>query len=301
MRPLPALALASLPLLCGACSRDGSIPGDLTGTLVFISDREGRPALYLRRLPDGADFVITAQDEPVDEPALSPSGKHVAFTMGGRVGIVSLDSYDTRFATLGVDWKDAAPTWRPDGKALAVSARPSDGLRTDIHLLTLDPASGLAVREALTETPYLDETSPVFSPDGRYLVFVRSDNLYRLGLKDRRVRRLTGGFRIMRSPRFLPSGRLVCLWTQGKQFGIDLMDVDGENRQTVGTGTAFYRTIAPSPDGRYLAATLSFDENAIRLAQQEEIHLLTLGEGGQARGTLARSWRRACHSPDWGR
>ena len=247
MRLVPVvLVLASLGMACG---REGGLRDELKGTLVFVSDRDGRDALYLRRLPDGADFQIVAQAEPVGEPALSPNGKDVAFTMSGRVGIVSLETYDTRFVTLGVDWKDSSPSWRPDGKALVVSSRPSDGARPDVHLLTLDPASGLALREPLTQTPYLDETTPIFSPDGRSVVFIRGDNLYRLELKDQRTRRLTGGFRIMRHPRFLPSGKLVCLWTQGKQFGIDLMDADGDKRETIGSGSAFYRTIAPSPDG----------------------------------------------------
>jgi Tol biopolymer transport system component len=299
MRVFPVVLASAF--LCGACGRGGGLRDELGGTLVFVSDREGRDALYLRRLPDGADFQIVSQDEPVGEPVLSPNGKDVAFTMGGRVGVVSLDTYNTRFVTVGVDWKDSNPAWRPDGKALVVSSRLPDGARPDLHLLTLDPGSGLALREQLTQTPYLDETTPVFSPDGRAVVFIRGDNLYRLELKDRRTRRLTGGFRIMRCPRFLPSGRLVCLWTQGKQFGIDVMDADGEKRETVGSGTAFYRTIAPSPDGRYLAATLSFEANIIALRQTEEIRLLALSEGGQAVGVLAKSWRRSSHSPDWGR
>ena len=293
-------AAVTLAFLCSACGPGGEPHDGLKGTLVYVSDREGRDALYLRRLPDGADFQIVSQDEPVGEPALSPNGKDVAFTMGGRVGIVSLDSYNARFVTLGVDWKDSTPSWRPDCRALVVSSRPSDGVRPDLHLLTLDPTSGLALREPLLQTPFLDETTPTFSPDGRFVVFVRQDNLYRLEIRDRRIRRLTGGFRIMRSPRFLLSGRLVCLWTQGKQFGIDLMDADGEKRETVGTGSAFYRTIAPSPDGRYLAATLSFETNVIALRQTEEIRLLSLG-GGQPAGALAKSWRRSNHSPDWGR
>lgn len=277
------------------------MPSDLKGTVVFVSDRDGRDALFLRRLPDGADFLIAAMDEPIGEPALSPNGKEVAFTMGGRIGLVSLETHRARFVTWGVDWRDASPSWKPDGKTLVVSSRHADGVKADLHLLVLDPTSGLAVREALTQTPYLDEVTPVFSPDGSFLVFIRGDNLYRFELRDRRTRRLTGGFRIMRSPRFLPSGRLVCLWSQGKQFGIDLMDADGANRETLNHGSSFYRTLAPSPDGRYFAATLSFESDAITLRQKEEIRLLALGEGGRALGVLARSWRSACHSPDWGR
>ncbi|MET0555699.1 MAG: hypothetical protein ABW221_21855, partial [Vicinamibacteria bacterium] len=103
----------------------------------------------------------------------------------------------------------------------------------------------------------------------------------------------------VRSARFLSSGRLLCLWSQGKQFGMDVMDADGRNRETLSQGSTFYRTVAPSPDGRYLAATLTYEANALRFQQREEVQLLDAK--GLPLGTLAESWRTATHSPHWGR
>jgi Tol biopolymer transport system component len=279
--------------------RSDSLPADLTGTLVFVSDRDGRDSLYLRRLPDGADFQLANLTEPVEEPALSPDGRQVAFAMGGRVGLVTVETHEVKFVTLGVDWKDAAPTWRPDGKALVVSSRRSSGESADLHLLTLGSAAGADVRRPLTRTDHQDETSPSYGPDGTSIAFVRGDNVYRLFPRDGSIRRLTGGFRLVRQARFLPSGRLLCLWSQGKQFGLDAMDADGANRETLSQGTAYYRTVSPSPDGRYLAATFSYESNALRFRQREEIHLLDAR--GQPLGTLVRSWRTATHTPFWGR
>jgi Tol biopolymer transport system component len=291
-----ALACAALSAGCGG---GGPLPRDLTGTLVFVSDRDGRDALYLRRLPGGADFQLTHLTEPVGEPALSPNGRQVAFTMGGRIGLLTVETHEVSFVTLGKDWQDASPCWRADGKALVVSSRRQDGSSADLHLLMLGSPAGADIRRPLTRTDHQDELSPSCSPDGASVAFVRGDNAYRLVLADDSIKRLTGGFRLVRVARFLPSGRLLCLWSQGKQFGVDVMDADGHNRETLSQGSAFYRTVAPSPDGKYLAATLTYEANALRFQQREEVRLLDAK--GLPLGTLAESWRTATHSAHWGR
>jgi Tol biopolymer transport system component len=295
---VPLRPLALLAVLGASCG-GARLPSDLSGTLLFVSNRDGRDTIYLRRLPDGADFALVVQDEPVGEPAISPNGKEAAFSMRGRIGLVTLETHAVRFLTLGVDWKDGEPSWRPDGRALVVSSRHLEGAAADVHLLLLSPPAGGDLRQPLTRTEHLDENHPAFTPDGRHVAFIRGDNLFRVEVSSGHVQRLTGGFRLMRYPRFLPSGRLLCLWTQGKQFGLDAMDADGENRETLSQGTAFYRTLAPSPDGKYLAVTLGFETDALRFRQSEEVRLLD--ERGQPVGTLAESFRTGTHSPSWGR
>jgi Tol biopolymer transport system component len=197
-----------------------------------------------------------------------------------------------------VDWQDEAPSWRPDGRALVVSARASEGAQADLHLIPLSVPPGGDARRPLTRTPH-DETEAVFAPDGSGLVYVREERLFRLDLESGQARPLTRGFRAMRGPRFLPDGRVVAPWTHEKQFGIDVLSADGTMRETLAQGTDYYRTIAPSPDGRYMAAALAFRTDALRLRQNERVVLLD-GRGRRL-GTLASSWRRACRAPFWGR
>jgi Tol biopolymer transport system component len=283
--------------------RSKPLPADLKGALVFVSDRAGTEALFLRRLPKGEDQRLTFTSEPAREPSFSPDGTQVAFSMGGRIGLVSLPSGDVRILTLGIDWRDGAPAWRPDGKALVVVARGRQADHGELHLLELSGPDGQVVRTPLTESRGLGYETPRFSPDGAYVFAVREDHVFRISLADGRPSRVTGGFHRYRSPRFLPSGRLLALWTQEKQFGIDVMDQDGKNRETLSQGTALYRSVTASPDGRYLAASFRYDlefrpAEALELRKTEEVRLLDAQ--GRALGPIARSWSRSNHSPDWG-
>ena len=280
-----------------------SLPANLAGTVVFVSDRDGTEALYWRRLPKDSARRLTQASDPVRDPAIAPDGLRVAFAMAGRIGIVTLPAGDVRMVTLGVDFRDAMPAWLPDGKGLVVSGRRSSGETASLHLLDLE-GDGPVGRHPLTQTRGLDDTSPVVSPIGSFVVFVREDHLWRVSLADGRTVRLTGGFRKSRAPRFLPSGRLVCLWSEGKQHGIDVLDADGKNRETLWQGSIYYRTIAPSPDGRYFAATFTYDlafhpADALKIRQTEEVRLLD--QRGQPLAILERSGRFVNHSPDWGR
>jgi Tol biopolymer transport system component len=302
-RRLVALAGLGVLVLGGLVfllrDRPAPLPSDLTGTLYFVSDREGTDALFARRLPRGEAQRLTVTGEPVQDPALSPEGNRLAFVMGGRIGLLPLPRGEARFVTLGVDHRDAQPAWRPDGKALVVSSREPGRDKADLVLLDLEAPDGRAVRTALTSTRGLDETSPCFAPDGQHVVFVREDGLFGLALADGRTHRLTVGFRRYHAPRFLPSGRLLALWTEGKSYGFEAMDADGRNRETLGAGSVFYHSFAPSPDGRYLAAAFAFDlafrpQDAF-LKRAGEVRLL------DAAGRYVTLLERPAHSPVFGR
>jgi len=284
-------------------NREEPLPADATGTLVFVSDRTGIDALYMRKLPGAQELRLTQLGEPVREPALSPDGERVAVAVGGRIALVTIATGDIRYLSLGVHSKDGSPAWNPDGKRLVIVSRRAEGESADLFVLTLDGGGVESPRQRLTETP-ADEREPVWSPDGRFVVFVREQKIYRLDLDDGRVRRLTGGLRKTRQPRFLASGRLVCLWSEDKQFGVDALDADGKNRETLTEGAEYYRTLAPAPNGRYFVATFTYDLSfrpAEALVRRSNEELRLLDARGRVIRQLTEAWRNSNHSADWGR
>ncbi len=303
---LVAVALSSLLLGVFALTPgEAPLPRDARGLLIYVSDREGADALYALRLPDGPERRLTRTLDPAREPALAPDGTRVAFSTGGRIALADVRSGDVRVLTLGVDRRDAAPAWSPDGRALVITSRAPAESNADLHVLTLpETPEGRPERRPLTVTPGLDERDPRFTPDGESVVFVREDSVVRLTLRDGRTRRLTSGLRRSHAPVFTPDGRLFYLWSADKQFGLDALSPDLRERQALSTGSAFYRTLAVSPDGRYLAATFTYDLGfhpleALKLRRSEELHLLDAR--GLPIGVVRRSRRCSYHSPVWGR
>jgi len=303
------ISLASLLLVLAVgflwvlSSLDGTIPPDVQGLLVYVSDRSGTDSLWAKHLPHGTPRQLTHNADPVRDPALSPDGTKVAFVVRGRIGIVTVATGDVRHLTLGVDHEDAAPSWRPDGNALVVSALRRSTGRTSLDILDLEATDPSALRTPLTSGSGSDDLTPVFSPNGQSVVFVREETLHRVDLADGRTTRLTGGFRTWRTPKYLSSGRLMAQWTQGKTFGVAAMDSDGKNLETPWQGTVRYRTFAPSPDGRFSAASYGYDlqfhlTHTLGLRHDGEIRLID--REGNFLARLAGGLRERAHSADWG-
>jgi Tol biopolymer transport system component len=295
--PVAVLGLVGgLWLLRGSTAKP---PPGLGGAIVFVSDRDGLPALYWRHLPRGRTRRLSFGSEPAADPAISPDGTRVAFAMGGRLALVAVASGETRVLTLGVDWKDAQPAWLPDGRRLVVSSRRRAGEPAGLHLI--EPRSdGTVERSPITRPSAGDDTSPAPLGDGRAIVFVRGDRLLCVELADGRVRRLTGGFKREAAPRVLPSGRVVCVWSEGRRHGIDVIDADGGGRETLVEGDRLYRALAASADGRYLLATQAYDVSAHPLGallprRRDALRLL------DARGRDLGVLETSAHSADWTR
>lgn len=277
----------------------------IPGRLVYVSDRSGEEQLYLRTLETGEERQLTHATDPVREPSCAPNGRQVAFALAGRIGVVDVATGEIQILSLGVEWLDAEPDWRGDGKALVVSSRLRRGDPGDIHELLFETGQGgpaSVTRRPLTATAGLDERSPLYGYDGGFVVFEREDALFRLDAGTEHPRRLTAGFKKCRAPRLRPDGRIVFAWSLDKTFGLDVVGADGEGRETLSEGSVSYRTVAPSLDGRYLATTFSFDlafqlRDALRARRSEEIRLLDAR--GAPLGTLVGAWLYRHHSPCW--
>lgn len=168
---------------------------------------------------DGSHKIqITHLRKGKESPAWSPDGKTIAFSMGGTprnrdIYTIRASGAQLRHVTNDAR-QDNEPTWSPDGRKLAfirnVSTRVS-GNDNDVYVVQIQSRH----MRALTTTPWHNEDSPDWSPNGDVIVFsrdtdrsrrifvVRSDGSRLLKLTDRPA----GGSDL--TPTWSPNGRWV--------------------------------------------------------------------------------------------
>ena len=158
-----------------------SVYGQATNRILFGSDRDGTPEIYVMDA-DGANLVRLTTDawvqiSPVTEVtslAWSPDGTKIAF-IANRVGagqIFVMNADGTGLVRL-TDHRagNGAPAWSPDGRQIAFTSRHFGN--DEIFVINADGT------ELVNRTYHpADDASPVWSPDGRRIAFTsnRSGN-----------------------------------------------------------------------------------------------------------------------------
>jgi hypothetical protein len=224
----------------------------------------------------------------IQHPVPSPDGRHIAFSALGRVYVMPLAVSGEPRAVTPPDQRAFMPSWSPDGRTLAYVSWTA---RDDGHVWAVPPSGGDPRRISRTPGYY---TFPVFTPDGRVILAVRSGTRFRMGsymeygahrqaslmelsLRGGAERTLATGMMGGR-PHFTSDLSSTYLHFAD---GLARVSLDGGPRQTVlkVNGPGWYFSDAPgqaddlriSPDGRWALA---------QMAQQ--LHLVELPAGPTA-------------------
>jgi Tol biopolymer transport system component len=262
--------------------------------------------VFVRALPGGAPMQLTNGESSDIGPAWSPDGARLAFLRiaEGRTEYISIPSdggAERTVAEFGGAPADAgqplpAVSWTRDGKSLAVVETGEKQLPA-IALVSL--ADGTVRR--ITQPPEGSEgdSTPVVSPDGNTLAFVRGTgpdgaDIYFCDLAGGNLRRLTFDDRAIRGIAWMPDGQEV-VYASSRAGGRRLWRLaayGGSPRDVAIAGEqAYYPAIAPQ--GRRLAYSDSPSVSAIWRA--------TLGAPDSDERPIIRSLGREsapAYSPD---
>lgn len=163
--------------------------------VVFASDRTaaenptGDQEIFTMK-PDGTDLrQLTANDADDDLPVYAPNGRKIAFTTDrdGNEEIYTMDASGGNPVNLTQDpGDDGRPDWSPDGKKIVFQRLlpeepPSTAFSTEVFVMK---ANGDDQTRLTSNT--VDDSLPVFSPDGRQIAFHSSRDgnaeIYRMKL-----------------------------------------------------------------------------------------------------------------------
>jgi TolB protein len=139
------------------------------GTITYAANDFGYSHLWLYVPGDPSPFQITSGNWDDHDPAIEPSGNHIAFA-SNRDGnwdlyLLEIETGETRRLTATMGY-EGHPSWSPDGQWIAYEAY-YDG-NFDIWLMSV---TGVAEPIRLTSHDAADLT-PVWSADGRKILFV---------------------------------------------------------------------------------------------------------------------------------
>lgn len=155
---------------------------------VWVSPVSGEPGV--RIVPDPA-----APNTWFGRPVWSRDSSRIAFTESTAViegdsvaayqsglWVVNADGSDLRRLSSAIGPSDSAPTWSPDGRWIAYTAVVPGPETPDVmtvafavnlyqttDLFTVSPEGG--PERAITSTPGIGESEPLWSPDGRHLAY----------------------------------------------------------------------------------------------------------------------------------
>lgn len=232
------------------------------GLLVAAMTRPLLTFITANSSPGAITFYRSAGMLSSSEPAWSPAGDRVAFSVAGEdqsgIYTMSPDGRDVRRLTGDPnDYENpgSSPRWSPDGREL-LYARP-DGI-------WVMRDGGTGIHRLLRGDPHVAASSPVWSPDGTQIAYILgamgkgkqdtpSDEIWIMDSTGRNARRLA----LIGSANHLawsPDGRTIAFEARHRDsVAVHLLDVTTKGDRRITSGAHWDGAPSWSKDGRQLA------------------------------------------------
>lgn len=177
-RPIPAPVLAAVvplttmpgPETMAALSPDGN-------RVAFVARSDDqRSQVWVQGVGEGAARRLSGEGGFESSPTWSPDGTQVAFVRcakeGCQIRTASILGGATRKQWAGPTFAAGGLSWAPDGRSLVFVAL--EDQRRSLWLLDLE--QGTARRLTTPPPRHLGDTRPSYSPDGRWIAFLRAES-----------------------------------------------------------------------------------------------------------------------------
>jgi hypothetical protein len=215
------IALSVAPNQGGANAATGPVTGVTAGSVVYVNELNGANEIDIRT-SDGSVTDLTPSGQIAMSPAVSPDGSRIAFAARGTC----------------VDY--------PSYTGIGLKVMNSDGSN---QVWITEPHCHSDGRE-------VEDTNPVWSPDGTKLAYVHEDggayNIYKVNVDGTGVTPLTTNGMGYDTPSWSPDGtRLVYDMLSGSNDYLYIMDADGTSIHQVSSTPNSYEESTPkwAPSG----------------------------------------------------
>jgi Tol biopolymer transport system component len=246
-----------------------------------------------------AEHQITANppEDHVIAAAISPNGKHIAYSNPTGLYLRSVDSEETRAISLPPELQNRIweVKWFSDGSKLLAEVNATEGF--DIWAITI-------LGEVAPRLLYRHGGGPAISPDGQSIAFERAEGIWVGGINGESPRELVSGKQnqVVFNPAWSPDGRWIAYVRNSKSArgssisSVEIRPAGGGPAKSLATestlpGSDLYVNVprlAWSPDWRLIFNTRKLDQGP---SGQEKYSLWEIPVGprtGEAAGKPGR-------------
>jgi tricorn protease len=222
-------------------------------TLDVASGQTREVPIVRRGAPTSSSLERIRQTNQFSDLALAPDGKKIAFVARGDVFAVSASDGGDATRTTETAAIESQPAWAPDSRRLVYVSASRAGQHLYLHDFTTSASTALTAGG-------VTDLSPVFSPDGTQIAFLRNRRELRvLDIASKTDRLVASGVLAdtIDSPKpvWSPDGRWLAVFAIGtKAFtNVELVPSGGGTLVPVSfLANTYANSIAWSPDGTYL-------------------------------------------------